>query len=184
MSTATTTEIQRTGQYQDAATSMDELRRFLAGQLVEGQDYGVIPGTKGNKLYQEGADKVLMLSNARPEYGVTRIEGETGGHVEYLVQCRIVSRATGQPISEGWGSCSTREERYRFRATERLCPECGSPAIIRSKAEYGGGWYCLPSKGGCKAKFDADDKRVRPGGKVEAEDVSDQRNTVLQMACK
>jgi len=177
-------EIQTTVQYRDAATSVDELRRFLASQLVEDVDFGVIPGTKGKKLYQEGADKVLMLSNARPEYEVERIERGAGGHVEYLVQCRVVSRATDRPISEGWGSCSTMEERYRFRTTERLCPKCNQPAIIRSKPEYGGGWYCLPGKGGCKAKFDADDKAVRPGGKVEAEDVSDQRNTVLQMACK
>lgn len=34
-----------------------------------------------------------------------------------------------------------------------ICPACGKPAIIKSKAEYGGGWICFEKKGGCGRKF-------------------------------
>lgn len=40
---------------------------------------------------------------------------------------------------------------------EKKCPACGSTsAIIKGKAEYGGGWVCFKKKGGCGAKL-ADD---------------------------
>ena len=33
------------------------------------------------------------------------------------------------------------------------CPECGKPAIIKGKPEYGGGWLCYKKKDGCGAKW-------------------------------
>lgn len=36
---------------------------------------------------------------------------------------------------------------------DKTCPKCGKPAIIKGKAEYGGGWLCYKAKGGCGAKF-------------------------------
>lgn len=36
----------------------------------------------------------------------------------------------------------------------RPCPSCGQKAIIRGKAEYGGGFVCWKKMGGCGAKFD------------------------------
>lgn len=36
---------------------------------------------------------------------------------------------------------------------DRLCPQCQKPAIIKGRAEYGGGWLCFKKKGGCGAKF-------------------------------
>lgn len=35
----------------------------------------------------------------------------------------------------------------------RACPECGESAIIKGKAEYGGGWVCWKKRGGCGATF-------------------------------
>jgi len=35
----------------------------------------------------------------------------------------------------------------------QTCPECGQAAIIKGKAEYGGGYLCWKKKGGCGAKF-------------------------------
>ncbi|KKN79618.1 hypothetical protein LCGC14_0338220 [marine sediment metagenome] len=37
-----------------------------------------------------------------------------------------------------------------------VCPQCGQPAIIKGKEEYGGGWLCWKKEGGCGAKFDSD----------------------------
>jgi hypothetical protein len=41
-----------------------------------------------------------------------------------------------------------------------VCPKCKKKAVIHSKAEYGGGWYCLPAKGGCSAKFAENDPDI------------------------
>jgi hypothetical protein len=34
-----------------------------------------------------------------------------------------------------------------------VCPVCGKDAVIKGKAEYGGGWLCFGKKGGCGAKW-------------------------------
>lgn len=46
----------------------------------------------------------------------------------------------------------------------RSCPQCGkSKAVIKGKAEYGGGWLCFKKKGGCGATWqDADDSPGTP----------------------
>ena len=40
------------------------------------------------------------------------------------------------------------------------CPLCRADAIIKGRAEYGGGWYCFPRKGGCGEKFTDADARL------------------------
>ena len=35
------------------------------------------------------------------------------------------------------------------RADVKTCPACGKAAIIKGKAEFGGGWVCFKKKGGC-----------------------------------
>jgi hypothetical protein len=43
-----------------------------------------------------------------------------------------------------------------------VCPKCGAAAIIKGKAEYGGGWVCFKKKGGCGAKFAYDPAEGEP----------------------
>ncbi len=38
-------------------------------------------------------------------------------------------------------------------AVKAICPVCGKDAIIKSKAEWGGGWVCFKKKGGCGTKW-------------------------------
>ena len=39
------------------------------------------------------------------------------------------------------------------RQPMRICPECGEQAVIKGKAEYGGGFVCWKARGGCGTKF-------------------------------
>lgn len=63
--------------------------------------------------------------------------------------------------------------------SEAVCPDCGkASAVIRGKAEYGGGWLCFKKKGGCGAKW---------GGEPEPEtkraskkDVNEARRVLIQ----
>jgi hypothetical protein len=51
-------------------------------------------------------------------------------------------------------AASKRREDDQEEPRNPTCPECGkSKAVIKGKAEYGGGWLCFGKKGGCGAKW-------------------------------
>ena len=89
-------------------------------------------------------------------------------------------------MGEGVGFCSTRETRYAFVNASRKCPACGKDAIIKGKAEYGGGWVCYKKKDGCGTKYDDGDAAIegQKVGKVAVDNPVDSFNTVLKMAKK
>lgn len=148
--------------------------------MKDGEHYGVIPGC-GTKpaLLKAGAEKLGMTFRLHPQFDIT--ERDLGrGHREYSIKCRL------SDSTEGVGSCSTMESKYRYRGGERKCPECGKAAIIAGKKEYGGGFLCFQKKGGCGAKFAEDDKAItdQQVGKVEHDNPADFYNTCLKMAKK
>lgn len=169
-------------------------QRQLLGQyvhdcMVEGQDYGKIPGTDKPTLLKPGAEKLIDLFNCTPEFTLVpefSREDFAVGFFKYTFRCRILSRGTNAVLAEGFGSANSREQRYRWRTASRKCPGCQAEAIIQGKSEYGGGWVCFKKKGGCGAKFSGDDTRItsQPVGRVENEDIADLDNTILKMAKK
>jgi len=115
----------------------------LIGQaLTEGQDYGVIPGTRGKPtLLKPGAerlcvafgcaphyevleqdvdhDREVQWSKKRWEWGAKRGEkiwitesGTSLGLYHYVIRCRLVRRETGDVAADGIGTCSTMESKY------------------------------------------------------------------------
>jgi hypothetical protein len=186
-----------------AMEDLKQVRTFVAAELVDGTDYGPIPGTGKVKVKRDGREievekKVLLLSgaqkvgmffNARPAYKVQPMDLGKDGHVEYIVETTLLSRSTGKEIGAGVGSCSTMESKYRYRKASRACPKCGKNTIIKGKKEYGGGFICWKKAGvsdGCGAAFKDDDTDItsQPEGRTANEDIWDQRNTVLKMAKK
>lgn len=177
------------GDVRDVVEVMNDLkliRTFIASEMIDGVDYGVIPGTGTKKnMLLPGAQKVNMFFNVRPDYQVERVEiGE--GHVEFIINTVLINRASQRIVGAGVGSCSTMEWKYRYRKAERKCPQCGQAAIIKGKAEYGGGWVCFEKKGGCKAKYRDGDAAIeeQDSGQIENPNIYDIRNTVLKMAKK
>jgi len=170
-----------------AKARLQELQAFVREVMVEGEDYGTIPGTEKPALYKPGAEKLCEI------YGliqvptvVNRIEDWDAPHFHYEVRCDLVSKRTGRVIGTGFGSCNSYESRYRWRMAERTCPLCHREAIIRGKEEYGGGWLCFRKKGGCGAKFEDSDPAIigQLVGRVANEDVCTLVNTLLKMAKK
>lgn len=157
----------------------------MKGVMVEKLHYGVIPGT-GDKptLLKPGAEVICMMFRLIPTFEETRVE-LPNGHVEYRIKCVLLT-PNGLVAGQGSGSCSTLESKYRYRNEARKCPSCGKEAIIKGKAEYGGGWLCFKKKDGCGAKFAEDDKAIteQVAGKIENPDIADVYNTVLKMAQK
>jgi len=169
----------------DIKAQVHLIQEVMQAVMQEGYHYGVIPGTEKPTLLKPGAEKLTMTFRLAPRVHVQARDLDDG-HREYRVRCTLVHIPTGHVYGEGVGLCSTLESRYRYRYAERTCPQCGRATIIKGKPEYGGGWLCFQRKGGCGAKFGAQDASIinQEAGRIENRDLADTYNTVLKMAKK
>lgn len=169
------------------------LVQYTKSLMDEGRDYGRIPGA-GDKptLLKPGAEKLISLFGLTPDFGdpvesVMDWTGEAhGGEPLFYVKYRCRLSRGDMVVGEGLGSCNSWEKKYRYRSAERVCPECGQPAIIKGKDEYGGGWLCFKKKGGCGYKYPDGDGRIESQvvGQVKNPDIADIVNTIDKMAQK
>ena len=98
----------------------------IVAALVEGVDYGKIPGTPRATLLKPGAEKIMLAFGARPEYELVASEvdhdrevtfqkknwtGTSIGLYRYVYKCRLV-RVDGRKVGDADGSCSTMENKY------------------------------------------------------------------------
>jgi predicted RNA-binding Zn-ribbon protein involved in translation (DUF1610 family) len=163
-----------------------EILKFIGECLVEGTDYGKIPGC-GEKptLLQPGAQKICSLVNVYPDptVDIRELEDE---HREYVVTTHLRHIGTDYVVAKGAGSCSTKESKYRYRSASRVCPQCGKETIIKGKEEFGGGWICFAKKGGCGAKWPNGSAEIEAQavGQSENKDLADSYNTCLKIAVK
>lgn len=163
---------------------------FVQTVMKRDKDFGVIPGT-GTKptLLKPGAEKLCTLFGFAAKFSLTdKIMqwGDDGSEPLFAFTYKCTLTRHGLEVAEGEGSCNSREKKYRWHSGERVCPTCGKPAIIKGKAEYGGGWLCFAKKGGCGAKFKAGDPAIESQsvGKVANPDIADVINTLQKMAQK
>lgn len=169
------------------------LAEYVNSQMVEGTDYGVIPGTNKPTLYKPGAEKLTTLFHCAPRFTIIeKVEDFEKGFFYYQFKCEIESLQTAGVVAEGYGSCSSMESKYRYRNDERKCPSCQKPTIRKSKfaprdnPNDPPGFYCHEKAGGCGANFGFDDTAITEQivGKIENPDRADTANTVLKMAKK
>lgn len=167
------------------------LVEFTKKIMIEDQDFGTIPGTSKPTLYKAGAEKLTTFFGLTPVMeALETITDWTGGDHDdeaffyYRYKCKLYRGNV--LIGEGVGSCNSWETKYRYRKSERKCPGCGAEAIIKGKAQYGGGWVCWSKKGGCGAKFEDGEKSIedQDTSRVLNEDPSDLVNTIDKMAQK
>lgn len=102
---------------QQVTTTMTNIAKFQAiiqKQLKSGHDYDTIPGTQKPTLLKPGAEKTLMLLGLTSEYDVLeKVEDYDKGVFAYTVKCTL-SR-NGHKVTEGLGSCNSKEDKYRYR---------------------------------------------------------------------
>jgi hypothetical protein len=164
---------------------LDVIKTAMQTAMVEGVDYGKIPGVDKPTLLKPGAEKLSALFQFDSEPHTVSTWGP-GDHLTVEAEVTLFHAPTGTRLGKGVGLCSTREKKYGKRKQERVCPNCGLPAVIKGKAEYGGGWLCWKKKDGCGAKFRDGDDRIegQEAGEVENPDLPDSWNTVVKMAKK
>lgn len=158
----------------DVLAQVQKIQRFMGAAMHEGEHYGKIPGC-GPKpvLLKPGAEKLALMFRLCPSFQITPTElGE--GQREYMVVCTITHIPSGQVYASGVGSCSTKENKYRFRwdSTGNEVPseywKDRDPALL-------GGHEFVPRKIGGKWFIHR---------RVEHDNPADYYNTALKMAKK
>jgi hypothetical protein len=170
----------------EVVREIEKIEDLMRRAMRDGEHFGVIPGTGGKPtLLQPGAQKLSVLYQLRPEFELVE-QLRDGDHYTATVRATLIHIPTGRVRGTQIASCSTRESRYAWRQAKRQCPACGAPAIIKGRAEWGGGWVCHKKQGGCGAKFSDRDAMIvnQPVGRVPNPDLVDTHNTVLKMAQK
>lgn len=168
---------------------------FINKVLAEGTDYGPIPGGDKPALKKPGAEKLSSFFGLRPIFeDVQTVEdwmGEQHGgepFFYYRQRCKLFlgDALSGPLVGTADGSCNSWETKFRYRYSNRKCPNCSRETIIKGKDEYGGGWLCYARKGGCGAKYPDGDQSIESQklGQVKNTDPAELVNTILKMAQK
>ena len=170
-------------------------------------DYGIIPGTKNPSLLQPGAERLAMMARLIPrhEQHITYTPGENGWPEEVRVDTQTFLHAgalDGPVVGSAVASCTSYEDRYLYRSSERVCPACGKPVIIRGNPQYAprtrgregdvlpgyeqGGWLCWKKKDGCGKQFQDNDRAItdQAVGKAFVENPRGLINTLTQISAK
>ncbi len=99
----------------EANRRVEMLKEFVREHMVEGEDYGVIPGASNKPtLFKPGAEKLNAIFGLAPLLEITsRVEDWDAGFAAYEVKITLLNKRTGNIEAEGIGSCNSRERRYK-----------------------------------------------------------------------
>lgn len=172
--------------------AQDVAARVKKSLMVQDVHYGVIPGTNKPSLLKPGAEVLLQAFQlvATFEVDFRDGDGKTSPDVRAIVTCEVrVGDKAGPVVAEGVGEANSWEKKHRRRRAQPTCPDCGMASIGRSKAEYGGGYFCNKKAGGCGNSFKPNSKGAEiiastDAGEIDNPDPHDLANTILKMAKK
>ena len=103
-----TVEIQ---QVQATMNKITQFQQVIQKTLHQGHDFGIIPGTDKPTLLKPGAEKILMTMGLRSEFEIVDSTRDfEKGFFQYQVRCKLLRG--DMVITEGLGSCNTRERKY------------------------------------------------------------------------
>lgn len=184
----------------------DRMLQLQASLLRPEVDYAVIPGTKNPSLLQPGAEQLAMFHRLIPEHRQNLVitpHSDPAWPEEVRVDTQTFlhhGTLEGPIVGTAVASCSSYEDRYLYRSQDRVCPECGKPAVIKGNPKYAprqqgnhgpvlpgyeqGGWLCWKKKDGCGQTFPDKDTRVGSATKAFVENPRGLINTITQMSAK
>jgi hypothetical protein len=151
--------------FKNTMGKIQQFQRLVRENLIEGKDYGTIPGTQKPTLYKAGAEKIVILGKLRSTFDIL---SETKDYEKEFFDFEIRWNlwAGDNLLVQGVGLCNSKEDKYRYRwITEKKLPSNvdKSKLVFRNKmGKYG------------------DYKEYR----MVNEDVCTLANTILKMAKK
>lgn len=100
----------------EAVAQLALLREFRKRVLVQGTDYGTIPGVQKPSLFKPGAEKLCNVFALAVEHQlVEKVEDWEKGFFAYTFRAVIRSRRDGGIVADCLGSCNSLEDKYRYR---------------------------------------------------------------------
>lgn len=96
------------------AHNIRQSERLVFSVLEKDIDYGRIPGTSQDGLWDPGASKVINAFNAYPDYRVL-YHVEEDSLISYTIQSMLTSRESQTVVGSGIGAASTKETKYKYR---------------------------------------------------------------------
>lgn len=118
----------------EIAGGMQLLQEAMGRVLIEGSDYGLIPGTQRPSLWQPGAEKIRAMFGFTAPTSITNAYEDWENRVfAYTAECEVWDQH-GRLLTKASATCSTEEDRYREVHTERV------------KTRRDGSTYTLPAR--------------------------------------
>lgn len=91
------------------------LRDMVQDLLERDVDYGRIPGTPADSLWDPGANTILSAFNCYPgQRRILKLE-DTDEKIAVSVEVPLISRDSGQVVTTGLGAASTMETKHKYR---------------------------------------------------------------------
>ena len=95
---------------------LDIVQKFFQKMMIQGRDYGIIPGTDKPTLLKPGAEKLCNLYNLAPLIKDVKEEKNSSiGFCHYVVIMSFVDKQTGTIVAEGVGEANTDEDQFKWR---------------------------------------------------------------------
>lgn len=172
-----------------AKRGRQRLQEVMRAMMTEGIHFGKIPGTDKPTLLKPGAEVLCQMFDLVPSttIEVSYGDGVTAPSITVRGRCTLYRGSLDGPaVAVGEGAGNSWEKKWRYRQAERICPKCKKATIITGKAEYGGGFICWSKKGGCGAKFTAQNEELKDQeiGQVENPDPYELLNTIVKITAK
>jgi hypothetical protein len=102
-------------------SGLQKIKQYQAvvqDQLTKDLDYGVIPGTSKPTLLKPGAEKLAKIHGLSDTYEIlSQTENWDQPFFEYTIKCKLFHINSGVIISEGLGSCNSKEKKFRTQDT-------------------------------------------------------------------
>lgn len=93
-----------------------QMRAFVKQEMVEGKDYGIIPGTEKPSLWQPGAQKLATFFGLSINHVLMDHKEVWGGDDPFFMyRYRAIITRNGVILAEVEGSANSKETRYRWR---------------------------------------------------------------------
>jgi hypothetical protein len=146
---------------QETMKKIQTFQTIVQKTLKRDHDFGDIPGTSKPTLLKPGAEKICMMMGLSPEYEIiSETEDFKNDFFSYTFKCRLLKN--GNVVSEGVGSCNSKESKYRYKWVD----ENNLPFGID------------------KDSLESSDRYNKIQYKVENPDICSLANTILKMAKK
>lgn len=100
---------------QETRLGIELLQSMVKGILKRGIDFGRIPGTPADSLWEPGAMQIISAFNCYP--GERRLLSliDNAERLTVIVEVPLLSRAAQRVLATGIGAASTLETKYKYR---------------------------------------------------------------------